>query len=125
MSAVRATRRPDEPRIDGGGAPGAPSRVQQASSSRMTIGVGTVYLVGAGPGDPGLLTRRGEAVLSRADVVVYDHLASGRLLDLAPREALRLCAGWSVGGPAQGRRSAGLWARGRGGRVPARRGDLL
>jgi uroporphyrinogen III methyltransferase/synthase len=56
-----------------------------------------VYLVGAGPGDPGLLTRRGEALLSTADVVVYDHLASPRLLDLAPSEALRLCAGKSVG----------------------------
>src|SRR5947199_7988436 len=58
---------------------------------------GTVYLVGAGPGDPGLLTRRGAAVLARADVVVYDHLASPRLLDLAPRDALRICAGKSVG----------------------------
>ena len=58
---------------------------------------GIVYLVGAGPGDPGLLTRRGEAVLARADVVVYDHLASPRLLDLAPSTALRVCAGKSVG----------------------------
>ncbi len=56
-----------------------------------------VYLVGAGPGDPGLLTRRGEAVLSRADVVVYDHLASTRLLDLAPASALRIAAGKSIG----------------------------
>ncbi len=60
-------------------------------------GPGKVYLVGAGPGEPGLLTRRGEAVLSRADVVVYDHLASARLLDLAARDALRICAGKSVG----------------------------
>ena len=60
-------------------------------------GPGKVYLVGAGPGDPGLLTRRGEAVLAGADVVVYDHLASTRLLELAPREALRICAGKSVG----------------------------
>ena len=59
--------------------------------------MGRVYLVGAGPGDPGLLTRRGEALLARADVVVYDHLASARLLDLAPRHALRICAGKSVG----------------------------
>ncbi len=53
----------------------------------MAGAVGKVYLVGAGPGDPGLLTRRGEAVLTRADVVVYDHLASPRLLDLAPSDA--------------------------------------
>ncbi len=58
---------------------------------------GIVYLVGAGPGDPGLLTRRGAEVLSRADVVVYDHLASPRLLDLAPVSALRICVGKSVG----------------------------
>ena len=59
--------------------------------------MGKVFLVGAGPGDPGLLTRRGEAVLGLADVVVYDHLASPRLLDLAPIEALRVCAGKSIG----------------------------
>ena len=59
--------------------------------------VGKVYLVGAGPGDPGLLTRRGEAVLSRADVVVYDHLANQRLLDLASPAAQRICGGKSVG----------------------------
>ena len=58
---------------------------------------GIVYLVGAGPGDPGLLTRRGAEVLARADVVVYDHLASPRLLDLAPAGALKICAGKSVG----------------------------
>jgi uroporphyrinogen III methyltransferase/synthase len=58
---------------------------------------GIVYLVGAGPGDPGLLTRRGAEVLARADAVVYDHLASSRLLDLAPSSAQRICAGKSVG----------------------------
>jgi uroporphyrinogen III methyltransferase/synthase len=57
---------------------------------------GLVHLVGAGPGDPGLLTRRGAEVLARADVVVYDHLANERLLDLAPPGALRIRAGkWS------------------------------
>ena len=58
---------------------------------------GLVYLVGAGPGDPGLLTLRGAEVLGRADVVVYDHLASLRLLDLAPVESLKICAGKSIG----------------------------
>src|SRR5947209_4776963 len=58
---------------------------------------GRVYLVGAGPGDPGLLTCRGADVLSHAEVVVYDHLASARLLDLAPPDALRICAGKSAG----------------------------
>ena len=47
----------------------------------------TVYLVGAGPGDPGLLTHRGAMVLRRADVVVYDRLASSALLALAPADA--------------------------------------
>lgn len=71
--------------------------MQETRGSRTTDRVGTVYLVGAGPGDPGLLTRRGEALLAAADVLVYDHLASPRLLDLARPEALRICAGKSVG----------------------------
>jgi uroporphyrinogen III methyltransferase / synthase len=48
---------------------------------------GTVYLVGAGPGDPGLLTVRGAEVLARADVVVHDRLSDARLLALAPPSA--------------------------------------
>jgi uroporphyrinogen III methyltransferase/synthase len=47
----------------------------------------TVYLVGAGPGDPGLLTRRGEELLRAADVVVYDRLAPQALLELARPDA--------------------------------------
>ncbi len=53
----------------------------------------TVYLVGAGPGDPGLLTRRGEALLRRAEVVVYDRLVHPELLALAPPGALLVDAG--------------------------------
>ncbi|HEX4081378.1 MAG TPA: SAM-dependent methyltransferase, partial [Acidimicrobiales bacterium] len=53
----------------------------------------TVYLVGAGPGDPGLLTRRGAALLARADVVVHDRLVDPDLLDLAPPAALRVDVG--------------------------------
>jgi len=57
------------------------------------MGVGTVYLVGAGPGDPGLFTLRGVEVLRRADVVVYDRLVNPVLLDEASPEALRIFAG--------------------------------
>jgi len=53
----------------------------------------TVYLVGAGPGDPGLLTLRGAEVLKRADVVVHDRLSAVELLDLAPATAERIDVG--------------------------------
>jgi uroporphyrinogen III methyltransferase/synthase len=60
---------------------------------------GTVYLVGAGPGDPGLLTVRGAEVLAAADVVVHDRLAEVSLLDLAPAGAKRIDVGKSPGEP--------------------------
>jgi uroporphyrinogen III methyltransferase/synthase len=64
----------------------------------MTTAVGTVYLVGAGPGAPGLLTLDGARCLARADVVIYDYLASPRLLEHAPAHAERILVGKHGGG---------------------------
>jgi uroporphyrin-III C-methyltransferase len=58
---------------------------------------GVVYLVGAGPGDPKLITVRGAEVLALADVVVFDRLASPALLDLAPGHAQRIYVGKEPG----------------------------
>ena len=58
-----------------------------------SIPSGKVYLVGAGPGDPGLITVKGAECLRRADVVVYDRLISPELLALAPPEAERVFMG--------------------------------
>jgi uroporphyrinogen III methyltransferase/synthase len=60
------------------------------------VRLGSVALVGAGPGDPGLMTVRGLALLRRADVVVYDRLVDRRLLREAPR-ARRIFAGKASG----------------------------
>ncbi|HEV7685510.1 MAG TPA: uroporphyrinogen-III C-methyltransferase, partial [Acidimicrobiia bacterium] len=57
----------------------------------------TVYLVGGGPGDPGLITVRGAEVLGRADVVIYDRLSVTSLLDLAPARAERISVGKAPG----------------------------
>src|SRR5208282_4401511 len=57
---------------------------------------GTVYLVGAGPGDVGLLTLRGAELLRRADVVLYDALVNPDLLRLAPPTAELIARGKSM-----------------------------
>ena len=54
---------------------------------------GKVTLVGAGPGDPGLLTRKGLEALERADVVVYDRLVSPDILALMPEGAVKINVG--------------------------------
>ncbi len=54
---------------------------------------GKVYLVGAGPGDPGLLTLKGKECLEQADVVLYDFLANPALLQYAPATAERIYVG--------------------------------
>lgn len=59
---------------------------------------GKVYLVGAGPGDPGLLTLRGKYLLEKAEVVVYDYLANPKLLGHVPATAEQIYAGKKGGG---------------------------
>jgi uroporphyrinogen III methyltransferase / synthase len=54
---------------------------------------GTVYLVGAGPGDPGLLTLRAAELLRSADVLLYDALASDAIVSLAPSSCERIFVG--------------------------------
>jgi len=59
----------------------------------------TVYLVGAGPGDPGLMTARALELIAAADVIVYDRLIPAGALDVAREDAQLLYAGKEGGGP--------------------------
>jgi len=58
--------------------------------NKTPSGIGTVHLVGAGPGDPGLLTLRAVDALRQADIVVHDGLIDMRVLDYAPPSAQRI-----------------------------------
>ena len=60
---------------------------------------GSASIVGAGPGDPGLLTLRAQQLLSNADVVLHDRLVSPQVLDMARKEALMIPVGKEGGGP--------------------------
>ncbi|MGB0743999.1 MAG: uroporphyrinogen-III C-methyltransferase, partial [Opitutales bacterium] len=58
---------------------------------------GKVFLIGAGPGDPGLVTVRARQLIEQADVIVYDYLANPKLLDWARKDAECLYVGKSAG----------------------------
>ncbi|MFC2007603.1 uroporphyrinogen-III C-methyltransferase [Chloroflexota bacterium] len=58
---------------------------------------GKVYLVGAGPGDPGLITVKGLELLSQADVILYDRLLDERFIDSTPPTAERIYVGKTTG----------------------------
>jgi uroporphyrinogen III methyltransferase / synthase len=64
-----------------------------------------VYIVGGGPGDPGLVPLRGAECLARADVVLYDYLVNPRILALAPATAELICLGRHGSSSAAGSRT--------------------
>ncbi len=63
------------------------------------MNTGKVWLVGAGPGDVGLLTRKGEQVLKQAEVVVYDRLVGDGVLAMIPESAHAIDVGKNAGTP--------------------------
>ncbi len=71
----------------------------QGLTGGETVQKGRVFLVGAGPGDPELLTLRAVRALQSADVILYDDLVSSSVLDMARREAKRIGVGKRGGGP--------------------------
>jgi uroporphyrinogen III methyltransferase/synthase len=83
---------------------------------------GKVYLIGAGPGDPGLFTLKGKRCLEKADVVVYDYLANPRLLRYAKPAAELIYVGKQAGKHTLPQEEIGrlLVARAREGKVVAR-----
>jgi len=77
---------------------------QRSTSGRTTSHIefnmsatGKVFLIGAGPGDPGLVTVRARELIEKADVIVYDYLANPKLLDWASKDAERIYVGKSAG----------------------------
>src|SRR5215469_14440317 len=96
-----------------GRALGRELRTSQLTQSDGTGGarLGEVYLIGAGPGDPDLLTLRALQLLQQADVILYDRLVSATVLERARRDAERVFVGKESGESAQQARIHELMVR--------------
>ena len=92
--------------------------IEEPSVNKM----GKVYLVGAGPGDPGLITLKGVECLRRADLVLYDYLVNQALLSYVPPKAETLCLGHHQqrGGTGQDQINARMIAAAREGKIVVR-----
>ena len=75
----------------------AERELERSTTRRSAPGTGSVVLVGAGPGDPGLLTLNALRALQEADVILHDRLVSDEVLSLARRDAAREPVGKSAG----------------------------
>ena len=84
---------PAAERVMAGDSAGAEGAFEQTLTASAEEGTGLVALIGAGPGDPELLTLKGLRLLQEADAVLYDNLVNERILDFARRDAERIYVG--------------------------------